>query len=119
MLKRRRFQAVLTARGSEATFRVLEITDFNQLPHVTLAFRAGNDAAVKAFLAGRLSDVKASCARLSHDLSAASVCQHHSITATHRCHRRKFHWLPLSSSLVADNRLTSALLWSECHTRLV
>eukprot|EP00983_Pelagomonas_calceolata_P119132 1160573-Pelagomonas_calceolata.AAC.2 len=42
-----RFQAVLTARGSESVFRIMETNDFKQLPHITLAFRPGNDAAVK------------------------------------------------------------------------
>ncbi len=43
----RRFQAVLTARGPESVFRIMETNDFKQLPHITLAFRPGNDAAVK------------------------------------------------------------------------
>ena len=64
---------MLTARGAEATFRVVETTDFNQLPHLALAFRAGTDAAVKAFLTGRLADVKAAGAALSRDLQAAMV----------------------------------------------
>lgn len=42
-----RFQAVLTVRGMESLFKILEINDFKQLPHITLAFRPGNDAAVK------------------------------------------------------------------------
>ncbi len=69
----RRFQAVLAARGGEATLRVVETTDFNQLPHVALAFRPGSDGAVRAFLAGRLADVKAACAALTRDLQAATA----------------------------------------------
>lgn len=69
-----RFQAVLSVRPGEATLQVVETTDFNQLPHVTLAFRPGSDAAVKAFLAGRLADVKAERAALAQQLSAATVC---------------------------------------------
>ena len=68
-----RFQAVLSVRPGEATLQVLETTDFNQLPHITLAFRPGSDAAVKAFLAGRLADVKAERAALSQQLIAAAV----------------------------------------------
>jgi len=64
---------VLAARGGEATLRVVETTDFNQLPHVSLAFRAGSDGAVRAFLAGRLADVKSACAALTRDLQAATA----------------------------------------------
>ena len=56
-------------------FRVVETNDFNQLPHITLAFRQGNDAAVKSFLAGRLSEVRASHTTLERDLSRAQVWQ--------------------------------------------
>lgn len=42
-----RFQAVLSARGSDSIFKIVETNDFNQLPHITLAFRPGNDIAVK------------------------------------------------------------------------
>lgn len=42
-----RFQAVLSARGSDSIFKIVETNDFNQLPHITLAFRPGNDVAVK------------------------------------------------------------------------
>lgn len=69
----RRFQAVLSVRPGEATLQVMETTDFNQLPHVTLAFRPGSDAAVKAFLASRLAEVKAERAALAQQLSAAAV----------------------------------------------
>lgn len=36
-------------------FRIMEINDFKQLPHITLAFRPGNDAAVKQVGIGRQS----------------------------------------------------------------
>lgn len=42
-----RFQSVLTVRGTESLFKIVETNDFKQLPHITLAFRPGNDAAVK------------------------------------------------------------------------
>lgn len=42
-----RFQSVLAVRGSESLFRIVETNDFKQLPHITLAFRPGNDASVK------------------------------------------------------------------------
>ncbi len=54
-------------------FRVVETNDFNQLPHITLAFRPGNDAAVKTFLAGRLSEVRASHSTLERHLSRVQV----------------------------------------------
>ena len=44
---RHRFQAVLMARGTESLFRIVETNDFKQLPHITLAFRPGNDSTVK------------------------------------------------------------------------
>ncbi len=68
-----RFQAILSIQEGVSVFRVVETNDFNQLPHITLAFRPGNDAAVKAFLAGRLSEVRASHASLERDLSRAQV----------------------------------------------
>ena len=38
---------MLTVRGGESLFRIVETNDFKQLPHITLAFRPGNDTAVK------------------------------------------------------------------------
>jgi hypothetical protein len=40
-------QAVLSARGGDSVFKVVETNDFKQLPHITLTFRPGNDTAVK------------------------------------------------------------------------
>ena len=68
-----RFQAVLSVREGASLFRVVETNDFNQLPHITLAFRPGNDAAVKAFLASRLAEVKAAHARLEAALCRTQV----------------------------------------------
>ena len=42
-----RFQAVLSAKGGSSVFKIVETNDFKQLPHITLAFRPGNDVAVK------------------------------------------------------------------------
>ena len=68
-----RFQAILSIQEGVSVFKVVETNDFNQLPHITLAFRPGNDAAVKAFLASRLSEVQTSHERLRGDLSRAEV----------------------------------------------
>ena len=68
-----RFQAILNIQEGVSVFKVVETNDFNQLPHITLAFRPGNDATVKAFLAGRLSEVQAVQAALERDLSRAQV----------------------------------------------
>ena len=68
-----RFQAILSIQEGVSVFRVVETNDFNQLPHITLAFRPGNDATVKAFLAGRLSEVQAVQTALERDLSRAQV----------------------------------------------
>ncbi len=38
---------MLTVRGMESIFRIVETNDFKQLPHITLTFRPGNDAAIK------------------------------------------------------------------------
>lgn len=40
-------QAVLSAKGGDSVFKVVETNDFKQLPHITLTFRPGNDTAVK------------------------------------------------------------------------
>ncbi len=59
----------------EATsvFKIVETNDFNQLPHITLAFRPGNDATIKQYLASRLSEVKLSNDKLSSDLHKVQV----------------------------------------------
>ncbi|CAK0779091.1 hypothetical protein CVIRNUC_004694 [Coccomyxa viridis] len=68
-----RFQAILSIQEGVSVFKVVETNDFNQLPHITLAFRPGNDATVKAFLAGRLSEVQAVQTALERDLSRAQA----------------------------------------------
>lgn len=65
-----RFQAVLTIRGAESVFRIVEINDFKQLPHITLTFRPGNDSSVKQFLAFRLLEVKSNCSDLTNELQS-------------------------------------------------
>lgn len=42
-----RFQAVLVSRTGDSLFKIVETNDFKQLPHIALAFRPGNDTAVK------------------------------------------------------------------------
>jgi spindle assembly abnormal protein 6 len=64
---------MLGVREGSSLFRVVETTDFNQLPHITLAFRPGNDGAVKAFLASRLGEVKGAHARLEAALCRTQV----------------------------------------------
>ncbi len=54
-------------------FKIVETNDFNQLPHITLAFRPGNDAAIKHFLASRLSEVKLANGKLGSDLQEVQV----------------------------------------------
>ncbi|GFH24600.1 centriole protein, partial [Haematococcus lacustris] len=69
------FQAVLSIRGSESLFKIVETNDFKQLPHITLAFRPGNDAAVKQFLAFRLLEVKGNAEDLTTQLARMTVRQ--------------------------------------------
>ena len=64
-----RFQAVLSARGSDSIFKIVETNDFNQLPHITLAFRPGNDIAVKQVSTGFL---------IYCVLSSTTLVKHHS-----------------------------------------
>jgi spindle assembly abnormal protein 6 len=68
-----RFQAVLLTKESSSIFRIMETNDFNQLPHVTLAFRPGNDGAIKQFLACRLAEFRLTNARLKHDVEQTKV----------------------------------------------
>ncbi|GAX76067.1 hypothetical protein CEUSTIGMA_g3510.t1 [Chlamydomonas eustigma] len=68
-----RFQAVLNVKNVESIFKIVEINDFKQLPHITLAFRPGNDSSVKQFLAFRLLEIKASCSELSEGLDAKKI----------------------------------------------
>lgn len=37
----------MMVRGNESLFKIVEINDFKQLPHITLAFRPGNDLVIK------------------------------------------------------------------------
>ncbi len=65
-----RFQAVLSCRaaGGDSVFRIVETNDFKQLPHITLAFRPGNDTAVK--------QVCMQCMATSGTMLHAQRCQH-------------------------------------------
>ena len=42
-----RYQLVLAAKGGDSIFKIVETNDFKQLPHITLAFKPGNDMAIK------------------------------------------------------------------------
>ncbi|KAF6264226.1 hypothetical protein COO60DRAFT_1267074 [Scenedesmus sp. NREL 46B-D3] len=64
-----RFQAVLAVRAADSGLKIVETNDFKQLPHITLAFRPGNDFTVKQFLAFRLSEVKRDCQQLQNQLA--------------------------------------------------
>lgn len=67
---------MLLARDTTSTFKIVETNDFNQLPHITLSFRPGNDAAIKHFLASRLSEAKLSNGKLSSDLHQVQASGH-------------------------------------------
>lgn len=66
-----RFVAVLSCGGGSAdsNFSVVETNHFKQVGHISLAFRAGDDAAIKAYLAGRLYEAKARGEDLSERLA--------------------------------------------------
>ena len=71
MVIRRRFQAVLQARGSDSIFKIVETNDFKQLAHIALAFRPGSDTAIKQansypFLSTWSSPVLDTCAEIMH-----------------------------------------------------
>ena len=38
---------MLSSRGGDSTFQIVETNDFKQLPHISLAFRPGHDASIK------------------------------------------------------------------------
>jgi spindle assembly abnormal protein 6 len=56
-----RFQAVLIIRPGESTFKIVETNDFKQLPHITLAFKPGNDFAVKQVRKGKREHQRTPC----------------------------------------------------------
>ncbi len=64
---------MLALKAGESLFKFVETNDFKQLPHITLAFRPGNDFAVKQFLAFRLQEVRLDCRQLGSELSEARV----------------------------------------------
>lgn len=66
-----RFQAVLAVRAADSGLKIVETNDFKQLPHITLAFRPGNDFTVKQFLAFRLGEVKRDCQQLEDQLAGS------------------------------------------------
>ncbi|CAM9856703.1 unnamed protein product [Choristocarpus tenellus] len=53
-------------------FSLIETNPFKELTHLSLRFRAGNDAAIKAYLAARLRQVKAESGQASRSLAEAS-----------------------------------------------
>ena len=38
---------MLAAKGGDSIFKIVETNDFKQLPHIALAFKPGNDMAIK------------------------------------------------------------------------
>ena len=42
-----RYQLMLVAKGGDLLFNILETSAAKQLPHITLAFKRGNDMAIK------------------------------------------------------------------------
>ena len=57
----------------DSTFNLTETNLFKQLTHLSLRFRAGNDAAVKKYLATRLSSLKATVAELESSFAVVSL----------------------------------------------
>lgn len=58
----------LTSGGS-SVFSLVETNPFKELTHLSLKFRAGNDAAIKTYLAARLRQVRRSFSAFSLSLS--------------------------------------------------
>ncbi|KXZ47486.1 hypothetical protein GPECTOR_35g924 [Gonium pectorale] len=83
-----RFQAVMSVRGAESVFKIVEINDFKQLPHITLAFRPGNDSVVKQFLAFRLTEVKANCQELADVLGKTQEDRDHGSIQLAQCRQQ-------------------------------
>ncbi|KAJ9523994.1 hypothetical protein QJQ45_022358, partial [Haematococcus lacustris] len=112
-----RFQAVLSIRGSESLFKIVETNDFKQLPHITLAFRPGNDAAVKQFLAFRLLEVKGNAEDLTTQLARMTVRQL-VLQFTGHLHRTALHCTALHEAMcvrglqLAERDTTSTQLGS-------
>lgn len=71
-----RFQAVLVVSASESTFKMIETTDFKQLPHISLKFQPGTDECIKAFLALRLAEANQACEQLRQQLHVCSAELH-------------------------------------------
>ena len=109
-----RYQLVLLAEGGDLLFQILETDDSKQLPHITLAFKPGNDMATKQvcgkhanairdarhsagcqsllpkltvlqqFLALCLSQVKSSCEDLSKELTLTEASHADGLTVEHK-----------------------------------
>jgi spindle assembly abnormal protein 6 len=72
-----RYACVLSIKdpspGCPSTLSVVETNHFKQLTHISLALRAGHDAAVKRFLAARLAQTKGALARASKSVETATA----------------------------------------------
>lgn len=66
---------MLVVRGSESVFRIMETNDFKQLPHITLAFRPGNDAAVKQVCGARCTSEGQTLYQSSVPVMLTACCQ--------------------------------------------
>ncbi|CAM9571687.1 unnamed protein product, partial [Hapterophycus canaliculatus] len=66
-----------TVSGGLSVFSVVETNPFKELTHLSLKFRAGNDAAIKTYLAARLRQLKAEVSLTASNLeeTRASLAQ--------------------------------------------
>ena len=67
--------------GGGGVFSIVETNQFKNLTHLSLRFRAGTDASIKAYLASRLQQFQAHNAELGAELSTAQAALEQATTA--------------------------------------
>jgi spindle assembly abnormal protein 6 len=67
-----RFQAVLAVRAADSGLKIVETNDFKQLPHITLAFRPGNDFTVKQVWSNHKQQHRSRCTSSSSSSRSSS-----------------------------------------------
>ena len=105
---------MLSARGSDSIFKIVETNDFNQLPHITLAFRPGNDVAVK---------------QVRHDIVVGHIGSHTGVVniatslplyAILALHRLNVHmWLQFLAFRLSEVKLTCEHLTADLNMTMV
>lgn len=68
-----RLETQVVGGGGHSCFSLVETNHFKELTHLSLLFKSGNDAAIKAYLAARLRQLKAEAEDRGHRLTETEM----------------------------------------------